>query len=76
MADTCQLAGWRKKLQTRVDHHTAVPQDLHESADSSDDPDELTEFIDHYFVVINAIFQQTVECAYFVRDYANDKSFG
>lgn len=76
MADTCQLAGWLKKLQARVDRRAANPRTAHTAIDSSDDPNELTEFIDHYFGVIKAIFQQAVECAYFVRDYANNKSFG
>lgn len=78
MADTCELAGWLKGLQTRIKQSVGArsAEAKVDSSGTAEDPNQLNGFINHYYTVLNAILQQTVECAYFVRDYANDRSFG
>lgn len=49
---------------------------MNASCDFVDQASPLKDRSEGHKEIIGKILQQVVECAYFVRDYAKDKSFG
>ena len=54
----------------------ALVQTMADCCDITGHAEKLKAHTIHYNAVLGTIMQQVVDCAYFIRDYSSDKSFG